>query len=142
MDAGRDEKVRFLRKSILKGACGTVQNMATALFLSPIVPTRDSSSSTKFFEAMGFATKDYGDGYAICEKDGRSIHFQPMGEGVGEMAVYLEVDDVEALFTAVEPLLEGLKFKPPFDQPYGMREFHVVIPNTNCLLFVGQSLPA
>ena len=119
-----------------------MKTMAKALFLSPIIPSRDASASTAFFELFGFKTKDFGDGYSICDKDGLSVHFQPMGEGVGEMAVYLEVDDVDGLFASIAEGLEGIKFKAPFDQPYGMREFHVIIPQTNCLLFVGQSLPS
>lgn len=116
--------------------------MAKVLFLSPIVPSGDTNASTRFLESFGFATKDYGGGYAICEKDGLTIHIQPMGEGAGEMAVYLEVDDVESLLASAGSALDGTKFKPPFDQPYGMREFHVVIPETKCLLLVGQVLPS
>lgn len=116
--------------------------MSRALFLSPIVPTKDSSASTKFFESLGFSTQDHGGGYAICVKDGVSIHFQPMGEGVGEMAVYLEVEEVDSLFASIAANLEGTTFKAPFDQVYGMREFHVIIPETKCLLLVGAAIPA
>lgn len=107
-----------------------------------MIPSRDTIATTCFFEGLGFSPKHFDSGYAICEKDGLTVHIQPMGEGVGEMSIYLEVDDVDGLFASAAPVLTGNRVKPPFDQPYGMREFHADIPHTNCLLFVGQSLPS
>jgi hypothetical protein len=50
------------------------------------------------------------------------------------------VDDIDTLWDSVRNRLDDIKVKPPFDRDYGMREFHVVIPHTNTLMFVGQAL--
>jgi hypothetical protein len=60
--------------------------------------------------------------------------------GLGELEFYLEVDDIDTLWDSVRNRLDDIKVKPPFDRDYGMREFHVVIPHTNTLMFVGQAL--
>ena len=55
-----------------------------------------------------------------------------------QQSIYLQVQDVDALWDSIEPKLKNTKTKPPFNQAYGMREFHVIIPATNTLLFVGS----
>lgn len=107
--------------------------------ISPMVPTTDSAASVAFLEnALGFTTKDFGDGYAICSRDGFQVHFLPAGADVGQMEFYVEVSDTDAVWTSMEPHVGGLKCKPPFDQPYGMREIHVELPATKCLMFLGS----
>lgn len=113
--------------------------MYRALHLSPMVPSRDSAATVKFLEdALGFNSQHFGGGYAICERDGLTVHLQPMGEGAGQQSIYLEVDDVNALWTRLEPFLEGIRHKPPHDREYGMREIHFDLPHTDVLVFVGQ----
>jgi hypothetical protein len=56
------------------------------------------------------------------------------------MELYLEVDNVDALWSTIKDKVGGLKYKEPFDQEYGMREIHICIPHTNALLFIGQKL--
>jgi len=36
--------------------------------------------------------------------------------------------------------LKDIKHKAPFDREYGMREVHVIIPETKTLLFIGQRI--
>ena len=59
-----------------------------------------------------------------------------------QQSIYLQVGDVDTLWAGIEPKLKSTKAKPPFNQAYGMREFHVIIPGTNTLLFVGSKLNA
>ncbi len=33
-----------------------------------------------------------------------------------------------------------MKVRAPFDREYGMREMHVIIPETKTLLFIGQAI--
>jgi len=56
------------------------------------------------------------------------------------MEFYLEVDNVDALWSKIKDRLTDLKFKEPFNQEYGMQEIHLCIPHTNALLFIGQKL--
>lgn len=32
----------------------------------------------------------------------------------------------------------GMKVREPFDREYGMREFHIILPHTRTLIFIGQ----
>lgn len=76
--------------------------------------------------------------YVILVKDELTIHILSAGPGIGEMEFYLEVDDIETLWKAIESKLSDIKHKGPFDREYGMREIHLEVPATNTLMFVGQ----
>ena len=56
------------------------------------------------------------------------------------MEFYLEVDEIDSLWESIKDKIEGIKTKPPFDQQYGMREFHIIVPHTKTLMFVGQEI--
>ncbi len=111
--------------------------------LSPMIPSVSVHTTVEFLVA-GFEfsiVRDDG-GYAILHKDGFAIHVAPAASSPGEMSAYLEVDDVDACWAQVAPLLdESIAVRAPFDRDYGMREFHVEVPGTKTLLFVGQRLP-
>jgi hypothetical protein len=36
--------------------------------------------------------------------------------------------------------LEDMKVREPFDQEYGMREIHIIVPGTKTLIFIGQEI--
>ena len=59
-----------------------------------------------------------------------------------EQSIYLHVTDVDDLWSRIKNKIDRAKPRAPFNQEYGMREFHVVIPATNTLLFVGSALDA
>jgi hypothetical protein len=54
------------------------------------------------------------------------------------MEFYLEIDNVDVLWQNIKSNIEGIRVKPPFNQKYGMREFHIIIPQTKTLMFVGH----
>lgn len=113
--------------------------MYKAIYLSPMVPSYNIGETVKFFtELFGFQIVRKEPNYAIVHKDGHLIHFLNAGTDIGEMEFYLEVDNIDELWDSIKERLSGVKVKPPFDREYGMREFHVIIPNTKALLFVGQ----
>lgn len=115
--------------------------MYRALFLSPMVPSTDVHATAAFFvECLGFTSRILDSDYAICEKDNHSIHLLPAGEKIGQMEFYLEVDNVDLVWEGMKEKVGELKHKPPFDRPYGMREIHIEIPHTKCLLFIGQCI--
>jgi hypothetical protein len=114
--------------------------MYKALYLSPMVPSYNVKATVNFFvELFGFETLVNGD-YAIVRKDNLSIHLLRAGEDIGEMEFYLEVDAIDALWENIKDKLGGIKHKAPFDREYGMREFHIIVPHTKTLLFVGQAI--
>ncbi len=61
---------------------------------------------------------------------------------LAEQSIYFQVEDVDALWFRVASHVGSAKHRKPFDQEYGMREFHVVVPGTNTLIFVGQKASA
>ena len=78
--------------------------------------------------------------YAIVRKDSLTVHILRAGSDIGKMEFYLEVDDIDQIWENIRDKLDGLTFKEPFDREYGMREIHIIIPNTKTLLFVGQTI--
>jgi len=81
--------------------------------------------------------------YSIVERDGATIHFMKAAdESVmqavrGHTEIYIEVDDITALWQQVQPFREKYKITELSDWPYGMTEFHIADPN-DCLIFAGQ----
>ena len=113
-----------------------------ALFLSPMIPSTNLLETLWFFrEILDFSTVMENEGYIVCHKDNLTIHILRAGQEIGEMEFYLEVDNVDALWSKIKDRLTDLKIKEPFNQEYGMREIHICIPHTNALLFIGQKLP-
>ncbi|MEO8795978.1 MAG: hypothetical protein ABI390_10960 [Daejeonella sp.] len=93
-----------------------------------------------FIDLLDFKVGRNDKTYFILYKDNLTVHILRAGSAIGEMEIYLEVDDVEKVWTNMKDKLEGVKVKEPFDREYGMREFHVIIPETKTLMFIGQEI--
>ncbi|QFT93514.1 Glyoxalase-like domain protein [Roseovarius sp. THAF9] len=114
--------------------------------ITPFVFTRDLAASCEFFESLGFAPglvqPDLG--YAYCTGHGhalRVLQVSPEAE-IGEQMIYLDVDDIDAFYDELRPVLDDMpeaRVRPPFNQDYGQREFHVKDPD-NCLLLFGSRI--
>ena len=76
--------------------------------------------------------------YVILYKDNVTVHILRAGDNIGEMEFYVEVDDIEKVWAAMKDKVAGMKVNGPFDREYGMREIHVIIPETKTLMFIGQ----
>jgi catechol 2,3-dioxygenase-like lactoylglutathione lyase family enzyme len=114
-------------------------SMYKALFISPMIPSFDLPQTVRFFrEIFAFSAVNDSTEYPVLHKDGLTIHLQKAGKDIGEMSFYLEVDDVDGLWESIKDRVKELRVRAPFDREYGMREFHIAIPHTNTLLFVGQ----
>jgi len=103
-----------------------------------MIPSCNVQGTRSFFvDLFGFNLVMDGD-YVIIKKDGLFLHILRAGQDIGEMEFYFEVDDVDTLWNSIQEKLKGIQVKPPFDREYGMREFHIVVPHTKTLMFVGQ----
>lgn len=78
--------------------------------------------------------------YFILYKDNLTVHIQRAGSDIGEMSFYLNVHDIEKVWDNMKDKLNGMKVREPFDREYGMREVHVIIPETKTLMFIGQEI--
>jgi hypothetical protein len=115
--------------------------MYKALYLSPMIPSFNREETVSFFlSILDFKALMNGKEYAVLHKDNLTVHILPAGTDIGEMEFYLEVDDVEQLWNSIKDKIAGLRFKEPFDREYGMREIHIIIPQTKTLMFIGQAI--
>ena len=113
--------------------------MYTAIHLSPMIPSYDIEKTSRFFkELFYFSAVREENNYVILSKDSTTIHILRAGEDIGEMEFYLEVEGLDGLWKNIKDKLTGIRTRAPFDREYGMREFHLDIPYTKTLLFVGQ----
>jgi len=118
--------------------------MYKAQYLSPMMPSYNIKETASFFvDILGF-TVYMGGGemqYTILFKDNLSLHILNAGTDVGEMEFYLSVDDIDGLWDEIKNKLAGIKVRAPFDREYGMREMHIIVPQTKTLLFIGSPIP-
>ena len=106
-----------------------------------MVPSTNVAKTAEFLQdALGFSVRILDSEYAICTRDGLSLHLLPAGDDVGQMEFYLEVDDVDSMWLQIEPFVKNLRHKPPFDRPYMMREVHIDLPHTKALMFIGMEI--
>jgi len=118
-----------------------IQTKYKARHLSPMIPSFDMGKTVSFFsDVLKFEMLRDDKTYVILQKDDQTIHILRAGANIGEMEIYLEVDDLQSVWDHLKDNLNGIKFKAPFDQPYGMREIHLIVPMTMTLLFIGQAI--
>lgn len=116
-----------------------------------IVAVSDVAASVAFYrDVLGFECRDQAsDGsFALVARGPAALQLlrtddpAALNATAENVAVYLYVGGVDALYESLRPKLESLprrRVKAPFDQAYGMREFHVKDPD-GCLLFFGEPI--
>ncbi len=114
-----------------------------------IVPVRDVHRAMDFYvDTLGFERRLVTDDgiFAIAVHGEAAIHFlktddpASLAATANHISVYVWVNGIDQLYSDLTPKLQQLdaeRVRPPFDQPYGMREFHVKDPD-GCLLMFGQ----
>ena len=115
-----------------------------------IVPVRDVATTVAFYtEVLGFERQAVSDDgtFAMVARGPAMLQFLQTDDAgalaatAKNISVYILVKGLDALYVALAPKLAALpagRVRPPFDQPYGVREFHVKDPD-GCLLFFGES---
>lgn len=118
---------------------------------APIVPVRDIEDSLAFYEGrLGFRRLYVASDKSSAEvaRDGAQIMLvacddaETLAVTATNMSVYVRVRDMAGLWADLAPRLSDLpsaRLRPPFEQSYGMREFHVKDPD-GFLLFFGEPL--
>jgi catechol 2,3-dioxygenase-like lactoylglutathione lyase family enzyme len=117
-----------------------------------IVPVRDVAATVAFYEdCLGFArwlVLDDGS-FAIVERGGAAVHriatddAGALAATATKIAIYIWVRGLDALWREVAPRLTALpegRVRAPFEQPYGVRAFHVKDPDGCLLLFAERPL--
>jgi len=115
--------------------------MYKAKYVSPMIPSFNIDETVSFFiNLLDFKVRRDDKTYVILYKDNSTVHILRAGSDIGEMEFYFEVDDIEKVWDNMKGKLDAIKFKAPFDQEYGMREVHIIIPETKTLMFIGQAI--
>ncbi len=116
-----------------------------------IVPVRDVAATIDFYvDTLGFERRMLSDdkGFGIVVHGEAAVHFVHAGDEASlaatanHISIYLWVQGVDVLYEQLKPGLDILppgRVRAPFDQSYGMREFHVKDPD-GCLLFFGENV--
>lgn len=95
---------------------------------------------------LGFICTFRMDNYAfVHHRPGGALRLIEVADDheIGEQMIYVDCDDVDAVYASLKQNLDVLpqdRVRPPFDQPYAMREFHVHDPDS-CLLLYGTDIP-
>jgi len=106
-----------------------------------MIPSFNIDETVSFFiNLLDFKVRRDDKTYVILYKDNSTVHILRAGSDIGEMEFYFEVDDIEKVWDNMKGKLDAIKFKAPFDQEYGMREVHIIIPETKMLMFIGQAI--
>jgi hypothetical protein len=105
-----------------------------------MIPSFDLKKTIGFFTALFSFTLLLDTGsYAVLMRDEVTLHIIRAGD-IGEMSFYLEVNSVDRVWEQIKDHVEGIKVKPPFDRDYGMRELHIIVPETKTLMLVGEAI--
>lgn len=109
--------------------------------VTPHIPSKNMKESISFMvEAFEFESINHSELYSELLSGNQILGIlQAQGEP-NQQSIYMRVKDVDALWSKIKSKLEKAKPKEPFNQEYGMREIHVVIPGTNTLLFIGSPI--
>jgi hypothetical protein len=114
--------------------------MYKALYLSPMIPSFNIPGTVKFFtDVLNFNIGRDDKTYVILYKDHLTIHIMNAGD-TSQMEFYLEVDNVDEVWSMIGDQVNNLEVRAPFDREYGMREIHIVVPYTGTLMFIGSQM--
>ena len=124
--------------------------MSNFIRITPFIHVPDINAAVAFFvDILGF------EGYPLPHIDYAYVYRETVGirllenrgddgapPGNRRFAYYIDVNDVDALYTELKPRLDTLPdddVHGPADKPYGQRELLVLAPDGNLIAF-GQSI--
>lgn len=114
---------------------------------TPFLQVTDLKAALNLFTGLlGFEIgfQAHSPGYAYIHRDGAAFRLventcaEEQTHPTGRMAYYVDVQDIDALWAELEPRLKdfpGAYLRGPINQPYGMREIHILAPDGETLAF-------
>jgi uncharacterized glyoxalase superfamily protein PhnB len=142
-DAGGLDHARTLRPV---GPLSDAASRPTRLgSVSPILAVRDLDAALGHYRTLGFDVRAYegGAAYGFVERDDVSLHLAEdpaLDRAVNDCAVYLYVNDADALYAQWRAAHPAGRLVAPVDTDYGLREGAHIDPDGNLLRF-GSNLP-
>ena len=125
--------------------------MANFIRITPFLHVEDVAAAVRFFtDILGFKTYIHVSDYAYVQREVAGIRIMRASQSEGERVppgnrrfmYYIDVEDVDGLYAELKPKLDTLPaghVHGPIDQSYGQREFMIVAPDGNLVVF-GQSI--
>ena len=116
--------------------------------VTPFVPCTSLEQQIGFYrDILGFSVGFQAENYAFIRRDDVALRLVEVWDTVDlshperETSFYINVAGLDDLFASMKPKLDTLsegRVRPPFDQDYGQREFHV--KDEDCtLIFFGEA---
>ena len=113
--------------------------------VAPMINVADIIAEVTFFrDVLGFIDLLGEPGYAVMHRDGNEIHIaenhdeEVLSHVKGRMQIYVQTDDIDALWQRAQPFSETSRMRARFEREYGMTEFHIHTPG-GILVFVGEA---
>ncbi len=125
--------------------------MQNYIRITPFMHVADVDEAVRFFvEVLGFTAWIHRRDYAYVQRETAGVRIlkassargEAPGPGTRAFRYYIDVKDVDVLYAELKPKLDALwggKVHGPVDQTYGQREFMVVAPDGDLVVF-GQSI--
>ncbi|NOE25646.1 VOC family protein [Ruegeria sp. HKCCD6157] len=123
--------------------------MPKILQLTPFVLCSSLKDQIDFYcDRLGFTCGFTQDNYAFLKRGPVAIRLlecpprddgKPLGD---EHSFYIDVEEIDGLYDSLRDRLADLpegRVRPPFNQPYNQREFHV-LDEDGTLVFFGEGL--
>ena len=115
--------------------------------ITPFVCCSDLARSIEFYrDVLGFTVGYHADNYAFMRRDDvalRLLEVEPETDiAARQNAFYIDAKNLDAMYLSMKPKLDSLpegRVRPPFDQDYRQREFHVLDPD-GTLVFFGEAM--
>ena len=114
--------------------------------ITPFINVSDLEKSIAFYEDyLGFECTFKMEGYAFLRSEAVAIRLLEVGFDLTieerDQMIYIDVTGIDAFFETLRKKLETLpegRMRPPFNQDYGQREFHVADEDCTLILFGGE----
>jgi len=108
--------------------------------VSPVFPVRDLELAIEHYSKLGFTVRRYEgqDPYAFAERDGIELHLTQVDQlrpKRNTSAIYLYVDDADALFQEWSRAQIDGRLLEPSDTSYGLREGACLDRDANLIRF-------
>lgn len=125
--------------------------MANFIRITPFMHVADVDEAVRFFvEVLGFKAWIHVRDYAYVQRETAAVRILKASNTPGEeqrpgtraFRYYIDVEDVDGLYAELKPKIDALwkgQVHGPVDQEYGQREFMVVAPDGDLVVF-GQSI--
>jgi len=107
----------------------------------PHIPSVNIQKTVEFMAGIFDTTSEaQSELYSEIYLDGNTIGILAAQGEPNQQSVYLQVDDVDTIWEDKKIELERIQASEPVTQAYGMREIHLILPETKTLLFIGSKV--